>query len=182
MTESDADFFFGRARETAEVISALAAVPGKLPVPLGNSGVGKSSVAQAGVLAALKRQIWPENAGTPPEWPHTFRESQALVLPHAQAWDRTAQGAGRGISRHVAAWFDQLNGWSSKMAGLSSCAICWMPLRQGLTYMLCPRETRRSAPSRCSPREIFLEVFLGGAGPAPLKAKNKAGWYQAKPL
>jgi hypothetical protein len=76
MTESDADFFFGRGRETAEVIRALEATPNKLPVLLGNSGVGKSSVAQAGVLAALKRQAWPENAGTPPTWPHAFRESR----------------------------------------------------------------------------------------------------------
>src|SRR5262245_38461960 len=41
MTESDADFFFGRDRETAEVIGALAGTPDKLPVLLGNSGVGK---------------------------------------------------------------------------------------------------------------------------------------------
>jgi hypothetical protein len=60
------DFFFGRARETAEVIRALEVTPNKLPVLLGNSGAGKSSVAQAGVPAALKRQAWPENAGTPP--------------------------------------------------------------------------------------------------------------------
>jgi hypothetical protein len=57
MTESDADFFFGRARETAEVIDALAAAPGKLPILLGNSGVGKSSLAQAGVLAALRGKL-----------------------------------------------------------------------------------------------------------------------------
>jgi hypothetical protein len=62
MTESDADFFFGRARETAEAIGALAAAPDKLPVLLGNSGVGKSSFAQAGVLAALMRQAWPDRA------------------------------------------------------------------------------------------------------------------------
>src|SRR5215475_4374461 len=62
MTESDADFFFGRGRETAEVINVLAASPNKLPVLLGNSGVGKSSLAQAGVIAALMRQGWPETA------------------------------------------------------------------------------------------------------------------------
>ena len=60
MTESDADFFFGRGLETTEVIGALAAMPDKIPILLGNSGVGKSSLAQAGVLAALMRQGWPE--------------------------------------------------------------------------------------------------------------------------
>ena len=56
--------------------SALAAAPDRLPVLLGNSGVGKSSLAQAGVLAALKRQAWPEGADTAPEWPHAFQESR----------------------------------------------------------------------------------------------------------
>jgi formylglycine-generating enzyme required for sulfatase activity len=76
MEEKDADYFFGRRRETVEVLMALAEAPDKLPVLLGNSGVGKSSVAQAGVLAALKRQAWPEGADITPEWPNVFRESR----------------------------------------------------------------------------------------------------------
>ena len=43
---------------------------------LGNSGVGKSSLAQAGVLAALKRQAWPESADTALDWPAAFQESR----------------------------------------------------------------------------------------------------------
>jgi hypothetical protein len=35
------------------VIKALAGAPDRLPVLLGNSGVGKSSFAQAGELAAV---------------------------------------------------------------------------------------------------------------------------------
>jgi TIR domain len=76
MTESDADFFFGRGRETTEVIGALAATPDQLPVLLGNSGVGKSSLAQAGVLAALMRQAWPETAETPGAWPPALNASR----------------------------------------------------------------------------------------------------------
>jgi formylglycine-generating enzyme required for sulfatase activity len=75
MTESDADFFFGRARETAEVITALATEANKLPILLGNSGVGKSSLAQAGVLAALMREAWP-NSEAPGAWPPAFAESR----------------------------------------------------------------------------------------------------------
>jgi formylglycine-generating enzyme required for sulfatase activity len=45
-------------------------------VLLGNSGVGKSSLAQAGVLAALKRQTWPEGVETAAKWPHAFEESR----------------------------------------------------------------------------------------------------------
>src|SRR5215469_5044073 len=76
MTESDADFFFGRERETAEVIGALAAAPDMLPVLLGNSGVGKSSLAQAGAIAALVRQAWPETAEALGAWPPAFNASR----------------------------------------------------------------------------------------------------------
>src|SRR5262249_47501798 len=76
MTESDSDFFFGRSRETKQVIRELEATPDKIPVLLGNSGVGKSSLAQAGVLAALMRGAWPETADLPGPWPPTFSESR----------------------------------------------------------------------------------------------------------
>jgi formylglycine-generating enzyme required for sulfatase activity len=101
MTEADTDFFFGRGRETSEVIGALAAAPDKLPVLLGNSGVGKSSVAQAGVLAAFMRQAWPETVSKASGWPQVFDESRrwcvlklkpgtepirALVEPFIRTW------------------------------------------------------------------------------------------------
>ena len=76
MEEKDSDYFFGREKKTVEILEVLAAAQGKVPILLGNSGVGKSSLAQAGVLAALKRQAWPEGADTPPEWPQAFRESR----------------------------------------------------------------------------------------------------------
>ena len=101
MTEGDTDFFFGRGRETGEVIGSLAAAPEKLPVLLGNSGVGKSSVAQAGVLASFMRQAWPEAAGNVGAWPQAFDDSRrwyvlklkpgtepirALVEPFIRTW------------------------------------------------------------------------------------------------
>ena len=76
MEEKHSDYFFGRARETVEVINALAATPDKLPVLLGNSGVGKSSLAQAGAIAALMRQAWPETVKAPNAWPSTFDTSR----------------------------------------------------------------------------------------------------------
>ena len=110
MTESDADFFFGRARETAEAIWALAEAPDKLPVLLGNSGVGKSSLAQAGAIAALVRQAWPETAEAPGMWPAAFNASRrwcflklkpgtepvrALVEPFLWTWQFVAVDPGR---------------------------------------------------------------------------------------
>jgi conflict system STAND superfamily ATPase/TIR domain-containing protein len=76
MEEKDSAYFFGRERETVDALSALAAAPDHVAVLLGNSGVGKSSLAQAGVIAALKRQAWPEDVGTAPEWPHAFQDSR----------------------------------------------------------------------------------------------------------
>jgi hypothetical protein len=48
MTEANADYFHGRTIETATVLTALADHPGRCPILIGASGVGKSSVAQAG--------------------------------------------------------------------------------------------------------------------------------------
>jgi formylglycine-generating enzyme required for sulfatase activity len=76
MEEKDSDYFFGRKRETVDVLAALAGATDRLPVLIGNSGVGKSSLAQAGVLAALKRQAWPEDAGAPNAWPAVFQDSR----------------------------------------------------------------------------------------------------------
>jgi formylglycine-generating enzyme required for sulfatase activity len=76
MTESDMDFFFGRGRETVEVIRTLVSEQRALPILLGNSGVGKSSLAQAGVLAALRQQAWPETVGNSDPWPRALGDSR----------------------------------------------------------------------------------------------------------
>jgi hypothetical protein len=77
MEEKDSDYFFGREQETIEVLRVLASQPRRLPILLGNSGVGKSSLAQAGVIAALRRQAWPEGAGGSAAWPETFKQSRS---------------------------------------------------------------------------------------------------------
>jgi formylglycine-generating enzyme required for sulfatase activity len=101
MTQADADFFFGRGRETAEAVGALAAAPERLALLIGNSGVGKSSLAQAGIVAALMRQAWPETDAPDGPWPQAFRDSRrwcflklslgtepvrALVEPFLRTW------------------------------------------------------------------------------------------------
>jgi hypothetical protein len=122
MEEKDSDYFFGRGHETVEVISALAATPDKLPILLGNSGVGKSSLAQAGVLAALLRQEGPvsADAGT---WPQAFANSRcwcaltlkpgsepvrALVEPFLRIWQFEAADPQRA---------ELLSGWVTKIIG-----------------------------------------------------------------
>ena len=117
MTEADSDFFFGRQRETRDVLDALGSASERLPVLLGNSGVGKSSLAQAGVLAAMKRQAWPESSGAGGKWPSAFHDSRrwcfvtlkpgaeplkSLVEPFLDTWQFAATDPER---------VKQQNGW-----------------------------------------------------------------------
>lgn len=74
LDEQDADFFFGRDGETCDIINHMIAKPGRMIALVGNSGVGKSSLVQAGVIGALKRQRWP---GGEHAWPDTLKDSRA---------------------------------------------------------------------------------------------------------
>lgn len=110
MQEKDSEFFFGRNGKTIETLLALANTPRRLPILIGNSGVGKSSLAQAGVLASLKRQAWPEIARPPSAWPAAFQDSRqwcflsfkpgtepikALVRAFFDTWQLSAVDADR---------------------------------------------------------------------------------------
>src|SRR5918992_6020578 len=53
-TEGDTDFFFGREKETRLVIANLFASP--LTLPYGSSGVGKSSLLEAGVVRSPRQR------------------------------------------------------------------------------------------------------------------------------
>jgi hypothetical protein len=61
--EADAAFFFGREDETATILDVLAERPDRIIALMGQSGVGKSSLARADVVARLKSQAWPQAAG-----------------------------------------------------------------------------------------------------------------------
>jgi subtilisin family serine protease len=76
LTSADAAFFFGREELTAAILDALRPNPDTVLVLIGASGVGKSSVAQAGVLAALKSQLWPLGQGT---WPAELADSRGWL-------------------------------------------------------------------------------------------------------
>ncbi len=131
MTEASSDFFFGRGRETVEVINALASERGKLPVLLGNSGVGKSSLARAGVLAALLRQNFPEHAANAGPWPPVFHDSRrwcfltlrpgtepvrTLVEPFIRAWQFDTTDPLR--EERLNEWADRLQSGKATLRGL----------------------------------------------------------------
>jgi hypothetical protein len=131
MEEKDSDYFFGRKRETTDVLSALASGPDRVPVLIGNSGVGKSSLAQAGVLAALKRQAWPEEAHTPNAWPLAFQDSRqwcfltlrpgtdplkALVNSFLDTWQFAATDPER--VKHKNGWIELLRDGEATLSDL----------------------------------------------------------------
>jgi formylglycine-generating enzyme required for sulfatase activity len=131
MEEKDSDYFFGRSRETTEVLSALAGAPDRLPVLIGNSGVGKSSLAQAGVLASLKRQAWPEEVGAAKAWPAMFQNSRqwcflsfrpgtdplkALVESFLDTWQYAATDPERATRQH--GWIEALRGCKAALSDL----------------------------------------------------------------
>jgi hypothetical protein len=79
LTEADADYFYGRDAETQTVLQTLASHSGRLPILIGASGVGKSSIARAGVISALKSMSWSptsKNTDSDPPWPDAFKDSR----------------------------------------------------------------------------------------------------------
>jgi WD40 repeat protein len=79
MTEANADYFYGRAHETAATLTALAEKLRRCPILVGASGVGKSSVARAGVLSALKSMRWPGADPAAGSWPPALQNSRTWV-------------------------------------------------------------------------------------------------------
>jgi hypothetical protein len=131
MEEKDSDYFFGRGRETIDVLSALAGASDRVPVLIGNLGVGKSSLAQAGVLAALKRQAWPEGMHTPTKWPAVFQDSRqwsflslkpgtdplkALVGTFLDTWQFDATAPERATRQH--GWMEALHSGKATLLDL----------------------------------------------------------------
>jgi conflict system STAND superfamily ATPase/TIR domain-containing protein len=76
LQESDAAFFFGREKQTADVLDLLATKPDRIIALVGHSGVGKSSLARAGILAAMRSQFWPL---TGEAWPIGLANSRSFL-------------------------------------------------------------------------------------------------------
>jgi len=77
LTTSDAAFFFGREQLTGLILERLQKNSRRVQALVGGSGVGKSSLAQAGVLAALKSQLWPGQ--TEGGWPDDLAASRTWL-------------------------------------------------------------------------------------------------------
>ena len=123
LEEQDADFFFGRDRETAEILEKITAASGRLMALIGNSGVGKSSLAQAGVIGSLKRQRWP---GGQRSWPEALSHSRAFAYLAMKPGEDPIDAL---MSEFVALWFpdptdprriDRRREWAERLRGGSA--------------------------------------------------------------
>ena len=155
MEEKDSDYFFGRTRETIETLDALQA-QGRLPVLIGNSGVGKSSLAQAGVLAALKRQAWPGDAGASKAWPAVFQNSRRWCF-------LTLRPGGEPLKALVDCFLDawQFEATDPKRVERQQG---WIELLQGkakLADLIDATERRRAELNQPKPPAFFLYVDQG---------------------
>jgi hypothetical protein len=120
LTAADAAFFFGREQETAGLLERIGKRPGKVLTLVGNSGVGKSSLIQAGVLDALRTQRWPGTGRHDPgqwigglseshRWPAiVFRPGDKPVLALALALLRLALEPSAALEKEATAWSELL--------------------------------------------------------------------------
>ena len=155
MEEKDSDFFFGRTQETLATLDALQA-QGRLPVLIGNSGVGKSSLAQAGVLAALKRQGWPGDTGAFKAWPAVFQNSRRWCF-------LTLRPGAEPLKALVDAFLDawQFEATDPKRVGRQRG---WVEALQGkatLSDLIDATERRRQALDQSKPPAFLLYVDQG---------------------
>ena len=123
---------------------------------IGNSGVGKSSLAQAGVLAALKRQAWPDNARASEAWPAVFQNSRQWCF-------LTLKPGAEPIKALVDCFLDawQFEATDPERVKLQ---LGWIELLQGkakLSDLIDATERRREELDQPKPPAFFLYVDQG---------------------
>jgi hypothetical protein len=83
LREEDAAYFFGREGKVIEILRSIESRPAKIITLVGNSGVGKSSLVQAGVVGSLKRQNWPIGGPDKEIWPIFMKTSRSWAYLNA---------------------------------------------------------------------------------------------------
>jgi hypothetical protein len=162
MTEANADYFYGRNTETAALLSALAEKRGRCPILVGASGVGKSSVARAGVLSALKSMQWPGTERTAASnWPAGLTNSRALSL---------VVRPGEAPLEALAAAFIQL--WQFDARDPDQAGL---PRKWGRTPLLRQQQARR--PDRHHPGGVEEARRRGARAGPPLSRSGRGALH-----
>ena len=188
MNEASGDYFYGRDLETAAVLNALANKQGRCPILIGASGVGKSSVAQAGVLSALKSMRWPGtdySAAMP--WPKGLQNSRSWVWLTMRPGETPLEALAAAITRpwqldakdpNQAAlprkWAKALSAGDNNLADLMNATQEALKKREGeapehvLLYLDQGEELYTRAAQNDAER--FSEVLAEGLGDSRLRA------------
>ena len=98
LTTSDAAYFFGREALCGDILDRIGQREKGVLALIGSSGVGKSSLAQAGVLGSLKSDLWPGHWDRP--WPE--------VLKNSRSWLQVSMTPGEAPLRRLALAFASL--------------------------------------------------------------------------
>jgi Novel STAND NTPase 1/WD domain, G-beta repeat/TIR domain len=182
MTEVNADYFYGRSTETAAVLTALAEKHGRCPILIGASGVGKSSVARAGVLSALKSMQWPgSEGGAARTWPAGLKGSRTWLSLVVRPGEAPLEALTAAFTRfwqlderdpdHAALprkWAERLSTGDNRLADLINTTQGELAKRAGeapervLIYL----DQGEELYTRAAPREAhrFSEILAEGLG------------------
>ncbi|MGH6814330.1 MAG: toll/interleukin-1 receptor domain-containing protein, partial [Hyphomicrobiaceae bacterium] len=170
MTTSDTGWFHGRTAETDAVLTALHRHNERLPVLIGEAGVGKSSVAQAGVLAALTAMRRPGGSGS---WPDGFRNSRG-------GWALLTVRPGDAPLEALAAAFIQLCYANPNDAECQALTRTWTDNLKGAKTLSDLMETTRQRlndSDRTRPARVLLyldgldELYTRAARTSPKEAR-----------
>jgi hypothetical protein len=187
MNEANADYFYGRSLETASVLNALANKPGRCPILIGASGIGKSSVALAGVLSALKSMRWPGTDGSAALWPKELQNSrnwvsmtmrpgeaplEALAATITRLWQLDAKDPEQAALPRK--WAKGLSAGDNTLADLISATQEELKGREGEApeHILLYVDQGEELYTRAAQTEAkrFSEVLVEGLGDARLRA------------
>ena len=193
LEEADAAFFFGRDEDTAAILDLMAQQPNRIIALIGQSGVGKSSLARAGVLARLKSQLWPSLAG---EWPVGLRDSRTflplVVRPGEQPLKELALAFAQLYCTKPFELEEEATGWARHFAHGSALGDMLRATRRKLSEALDAEPPKRfivyldqgeEVYTRASPDEArrfsTLVAEAAGHGPFSVLMSLRSDYYAA---
>jgi hypothetical protein len=153
LEEQDADFFFGRENKTAEILNAVATANDKIVTLIGNSGVGKTSIVQAGVIASLKRARWPQDIE---EWPRSLGDSREWVYLVMRPTDNPIGALASAFTR---LWFDDPT--DAKRFATSDAWRERLEARGGLSELVDATQSHYRDRGEKVPALLFLYIDQG---------------------
>jgi hypothetical protein len=155
LEEQDADFFFGREQETNEIIDLVGRRTNIAIALIGNSGVGKSSLVQAGVIGSLKRR---RLLGTGKPWPNSIGESREWVYLTMKPGENPIETLAAAFT---SLWFDQATD-PDRVSARNKWAEMLLSERAKLTDLIDATECRfRDELNLAPPHAFFLYIDQG---------------------